>query len=202
MNVFEQFFSKQSGGEPAKKLLQKQHFPHRAPAFTPDLMAQDVFWKLIRKSYNKAGGDYKRQQQELTALLAAQLPVDCITFQNRFNDYVDQAYRRDLWGVAHIMQDGCSDDCFFDFRGWLISLGKERYHAVLENPEAITEVDYATDEVDWEGISWSAHAAYSQLTGKIMPSAPGNGGDPKGEQWKEEELPERFPAAWAKWAKR
>lgn len=195
MNIFEQFFSKEDKGKSAKK----PRPPHQAPPFTPELMEEGKFWRLIDRSYRKANGNYYLQQEELTALLLKELPVESLLFQNRFYDYLDQAYRWDLWGVAYIMQGGCSDDSFFDFRGWLISLGKELYYAVLENPEVITEVSYVTDEIDWEGISWSAHSAYSQMTGKIMPSAPGDAGDPKGKQWEEEELPERFPAVWAKW---
>ena len=35
----------------------------------------------------------------------------------------ERAYTWDLWGAAYVIEDGCSDDCFRDFRAYLISLG-------------------------------------------------------------------------------
>ena len=52
----------------------------------------------------------------------SRLEVDeIVAFDRFFLERVNEAYRTDLWEVAYLMNDGCSDDGFDYFRGWLIS---------------------------------------------------------------------------------
>jgi hypothetical protein len=39
-----------------------------------------------------------------------------------------------------VIEDGCSEDCFRDFRSYLISLGREAYEAALRDPDSLAPV--------------------------------------------------------------
>ncbi len=43
--------------------------------------------------------------------------------------------------VTTIMMNGCSDDSFDYFRGWLIAQGKDVYHAALRDPDSLVDVE-------------------------------------------------------------
>jgi hypothetical protein len=63
-------------------------------------------------------------------------------FIGHFYTFMDKAYRRDLKAAAYVVMSGCSDDCFMDFRKWLVTRGKSVYQAALENPDSLlTEYD-------------------------------------------------------------
>jgi Protein of unknown function (DUF4240) len=63
-----------------------------------------------------------------------------IGFQSRLNGLKWRAGRADLWGAAFILNGGCSDDGFNDFRGWLIAQGRTVYEAALENPDSLADI--------------------------------------------------------------
>ena len=48
-----------------------------------------------------------------------------------FDAKMDQAYSWPLWGAAYVINGGCSDDTFTDFRAALISRGRQAFEAQL-----------------------------------------------------------------------
>ena len=78
------------------------------------------FWRLIEQSKTESGGICTKQVAALTSILL-ELPADEIEeFDIIFYRFHAQAYRNDVWAAAYIMNGGCSDDGFLDFRSWLI----------------------------------------------------------------------------------
>ena len=120
------------------------------PGNGDELMDEEKFWELIAIANSKSDGDYEQLQEELGEELAKLSGEEIIHFDNRFSFYRGQAYTWDLWAAAYIMNGGCSDDCFMDFRGWLIGKGKETYFKALEDVESLAEIDYDMEEEEWE----------------------------------------------------
>jgi hypothetical protein len=166
-----------------------------------EMMQEDRFWEIIEKSKAKGKGDYELQQEMLFNELTKLDPKEVLAFESRFNDYDTKAYTWDLWAAAYIMDGGCSDDGFMDFRGWLIAQGKEVFMNALKDPETLIAIDHDMDEDDWEGIAYVAMDAYEQMTGQEMPISEDEteGEDVAGTEWEEEDLPAKFPKLWAKW---
>jgi len=81
----------------------------------------------------------------------------------------ERAYSWDLWGAAMVIEDGCSDDCFRDFRGYLISLGPDAYKKALVNPDSLASVVQDAEAGDWENADNVAPDAYSSVTGGDFP---------------------------------
>src|SRR5262249_54204564 len=109
--------------------------------------------------------------------------------------------RWDLWAAAYILQGGCSDDGFIDFRCWLISMGREVYDGAHADVESLASV--AADDpqyTSFEDFGRVAREVYEDRAGADMPAGTSpEPAEPAGERWEEDgdELRRRWPRLWA-----
>jgi hypothetical protein len=155
------------------------------------------FWALIADTREAAGNDTGRQSELLEQRLG-QLPAQQIADHQRIRHRLDErAYTWDLWGAAYVIEDGCSDDCFRDFRSYLISLGREPYEAALRDPDSLAPIVQDAETGDWENADSVAADAYESATEEDMPVDDSDlSGDPRGEPWDDEAedtLVQRYP---------
>ena len=196
MGLFDKIFGKKDIEESSNQS------PPKVPlGTTTELLDEDQFWKLIQRTISSSDGSYERQQAELKQALLELDAHSILKFDNRFRKHRGDAYNWNLWGVAYIMNGGCSDDCFSDFRGWLIGQGKELYYKALSNSESVVELSYEEGVDDWEGLSYVAMEAYQEKQGSRMPIGFQENFEISGESWEEEgdDLENRFPRVWKKW---
>ena len=96
-----------------------------------------------------------------------------------------------------MIEDGCSDDCFRDFRAYVISLGRGPYEAALRDPDSLAAVAQDAEEGDWENADDVAPDAYQSATGEDFPlDDSALSGTPRGEPWDDEDgdaLAQRYP---------
>jgi hypothetical protein len=170
-------------------------------------MDTSQFWKLIERSKVESGGVCHEQVDALTRILL-ELPAEEIEgFDAIFYRFHAQAYRNDVWAAAYIMNGGCSDDGFIDFRSWLIGQGEAIYTAALRDPESLVSVVESMHErtrggaplygYECQHLAYAAHNAYEQKTGHEMPQGSGSMPELVGEDWEDEDLPSMFPKLWA-----
>jgi hypothetical protein len=153
-------------------------------------MTKDRFWEIIAAS--REGFDPEdieaSQERQLLRLrdLLAQLPAEEVqAFDQHFCDRMREAYiparQRDkwgtpldgLWGVAFQMGGGCSNDCFLDFRSWLISMGREAFEAAVRDPETVyglveaaEDAEDVSDIIFFEGFQYVASRVWREKTGR------------------------------------
>jgi hypothetical protein len=168
----------------------------------PAYLDEPAFWRLVEDARRDAGGDTERQS-ELLATRLERLPAQQIADFGAIRHRLDErAYTWRLWGAAFVIEDGCSDDCFRDFRGYLISLGRRPYEAALKDPDSLAPVVQDAETGDWENADNVAPDAYKDVTGEDIPSGDSDlSGDPRGEEWDDEqqdELVHRYPALAAR----
>ena len=158
-------------------------------------MNKQEFWQIITNAKKESSGSYEIQQNLVLGQLLTLSLDDVVQFDHIYNEFMDSAYTWDLWAAAYIIQGGCSDDCFMDFRGWLISRGEEVYKKALINPETLSELNDLSEDTDWEGFGYLASTAYEQLTGEDIPADKSRRHpvEPHGEEWEEEDLPKLLP---------
>ena len=60
-------------------------------------------------------------------------------FHVAFAAHRDELYSWDLWGAAYLLMGGCSDDCFTDFRSWIVAQGQAYFEAVRSDPQALAD---------------------------------------------------------------
>ena len=157
------------------------------------------FWKILDTAYRADGPDHF---EALKAELDRLTWMDVIAFQARFDEAVAAANTIDMWGAAYLINGGCSDDGFRDFRAWLVGRGRHAYEAALKNPDSLAEV-LDGDPVDGFGLDAAAVRVYEAKTGmsdfyerlereeKDLPPPP-----PEGIDWDfedEAEMRKRFP---------
>ena len=158
-------------------------------------MNKEIFWKIMLDTKGKSGGEPSIQQELIEEKLNELSPDEIIEFDNIYHEFINKAYDWKLWGAAYVVNGGCSDDCFMDFRGWLIGQGEEIYSKALADPDSLSELDYLEADMDWEGYGYVAFVVYEEKKGKEMPinSASPHPAEPTGEEWEEEELGKLLP---------
>ena len=173
--------------------------PAQAPQAAADAPRMDdaAFWQLMADTRADAGNDTDKQSDLLEQRLR-HLPADQIAQFEQIRQGLDRrAYTYELWGAAYVIEDGCSDDCFRDFRGYLISLGRGPYEAALRDPDSLASVAQDAETGNWENADDVAPDAYEGVADEDIPTGDSEpSGDPRGEPWDDEqteELVQRYP---------
>jgi len=151
------------------------------------------FWALIKKS--RAAG-CEEHAENLSELLAKKPAREIVEFDRLFHARLHEAYRWDLWAVAHIVNGGCSDDGFEYFRCWLIGQGRDYFEAALLEPARAAAHAIPGEEAECEDLLYAAAGAYESVTGDDEMDYPRELGplEPVGQRWKASELEALFPA--------
>ena len=166
-------------------------------------MVEQRFWDLIDKSALDET-DSTVATQKLTQLLKDGGDEMIFGFERWFQTMQYRLFNYDLWAVAYLMQGGCSDDGFTDFRTWVISKGKAFVEKALQDPASVAEVPDPSDSEIWEIYAYTPIYAFEALHGKdaklpwdeIMVDVDRH--DVTGTPWDEDELEDRYPELWAR----
>ncbi|MCD6010413.1 MAG: hypothetical protein K0Q79_275 [Flavipsychrobacter sp.] len=169
---------------------------------TTDVMNDEAFWSIIHRSYEAAKGDYEEQQEQLEAELHKLTPQDIILFDNKFRQLCGIAYNWQLWGAIYIINGGCGDDSFNDFRDWIVAQGKDFYFRTIPDPATLVDVNREKLEVEWEGMGYIPTAVFEEITGEDMPAGFTENTEVTGTEWDEEndDLQKMFPKLWEKYS--
>jgi hypothetical protein len=158
-------------------------------------MKEETFWRLIEASKTETTPELSNQPEILRGMLETLPPEEIAHFGRMFRLLHRQAYHWNLWAAAYIMEGGCSDDGFTDFRAGLIGLGREAYYDALRDPNTLVRQSAHGVDFSQEGLLHCAEEAYSAAAGKPMPDLDIHDPDePAGDAWDEEDVAERYPA--------
>jgi hypothetical protein len=167
-------------------------------------MTIDEFWSIIERSRRRwdkkrRDGNMGRQVHDLRKLLSQFPPKEILSFARHLETAFDAACRWDLWHAAHIIGDGCSDDGFDYFRGWLISMGRSNYERALADVGSLAEVATApgVEYHCFEGFMAVPAEVYEEKTGKELAWKQARI-RPLGRRVPDTEFPTRFPKLWRK----
>lgn len=171
--------------------------------------APDDFWSLISESRRvidpkTAKGNMDRQAKRWMELLRGRSAEEVLAFDRIFEELSIRAYRWELWGAAYVIEGGCSDDSFTDFRAWLISMGRDVYEKALADPESLAEAASAphVESTFFEEFGYLTSKVYAEKTGGKRPEHAGlnHPKKPAGVEWKEDEaeLKRLYPKLWAR----
>lgn len=136
----------------------------------------------------------ERHQERLIRMLARRPVNDIVMFDVIFAHYMNIAKTWEMRAAAAIIAHEFSEEFFSDFRGWLVSRGKKKFHRVMRNPEYLAKLVSRRDTLDWVGYEACALEAYELKTGHELPAP----GAIKGKQWADEDLPAMYPRLWKK----
>ena len=128
-------------------------------------VSPDTFWTLIAEAKRVCGQDLNASAKWIEDQLLAMEPRQAQNFHDIFHAYLDLAEQYGLWTAAAVMERGCSDDGFIDFRAWLIAQGKEVYLAALRDPDSLADVE-PYGNCSFEALCYTGFSAYEMLTGR------------------------------------
>ena len=165
-------------------------------------MKRKEFWELIGTTHSASKGDPDRQAELLVYELIRLPEAEIIDYQEILDDLQAEAYIAELWEMAYILDMGCSDDGFMDFRAWLIGQGKDIFEKALADPNSLVDVVEVGQITKSMALLYVAQHAYELKAGsddatipsRIRPS-PQLKGTPSED---EAAILERFPRATTK----
>jgi predicted DNA-binding WGR domain protein len=142
----------------------------KKPIEKPDLDERGIFWRLIELSRKGSEGDPYAQLDNLRQRLMKLPEEELRSFDRIFWELMNESYHADLWGAAYIIKDGCSDDGFDYFRGWLIMQGEQPFTEALRNPDSLAPrarrgLEMGS-EFEFEEILGIAGSVYEAQTGR------------------------------------
>ncbi|MFB4317736.1 DUF4240 domain-containing protein [Actinomadura sp. 21ATH] len=143
-------------------------------------MRIDDWWDLIERARTAVGerADDRNRPDDplpgaLTDVLAALEPVEIIDFRLKAVEVADSAYRRPLWNAAYLIEGGCGDDGFMDFRDGLILLGRDTFTRAVVDPDSLADlpvvVRMSREESGWvgfESLGYPIEDAYRRSQGE------------------------------------
>ncbi|MFE1318561.1 DUF4240 domain-containing protein [Kitasatospora phosalacinea] len=135
-------------------------------------MDETGFWQLVDEAREAAAGDPDEQAEALVDRLLRLTPDEVLDFARQFEARFQRAYTVELWGAAHLLLDGASEDGFDYFRCWLIGQGRDVFEGAVHEPDALAELvpDFDEEEDgDAEELGYAADEAYERLTGLPLP---------------------------------
>ena len=121
-------------------------------------MPLDEFWAIIERARRKGAADEEQLKQNLIKELRKTSDSKLAQFQNRWLQLMADTYRWDLLAVFFQINEGCSDDGFFDFRDQLVAKGRPIYENVIRDPENL--VVYAEQESPLPLYWWDYEAHF------------------------------------------
>lgn len=190
------------------------------PGRTVRAMDREIFWEIVDAARERAGAGADARGAEddplpgiLTDLLVERLTADeMLAFVDVAGDLVHDAYAWPLWGAAYLVEGGCGDDGFMDFRDGLVLAGRATFERSLADPDSLADHPVVT-AMAGGGSAWFGYESLGSLVGDAWSRATGEDdegyraareetstghvrSEPTGEQWDfddDEENARRLP---------
>ena len=161
-------------------------------------MDEERFWAIVDGVHAKSPDDMEAKSEALRDAVAKLAPKDALAFRELFDAKMNQAYSWPLWGAAYVINGGCSDDTFMDFRSALISRGRAAFEKALADPDSLADEDLDEEKFFYEGYEYAVSEGVEKAVGRTVmkTSTPS---EPSGEAWDEETVAEQYPRLRAKY---
>ncbi len=155
-------------------------------------MTDTECWILIEQCHDMALNDMELKCR-LIREAVERLPDDSAADMVRFLDtQMSRCYTWPLWGAAYVMNGGCGDDGFHDFRACLISRGEAAVVKALKDPDSLADIAGDIESWFYEGYD----AAILNGAQAVLGTLPARGPfptEPEGEQWAEDTVADLYP---------
>lgn len=151
-------------------------------------MSIDEFWARIERIHRESEGVMDTKCERLERELTRLEPAEVVSFEEHFRRCDARAYSWDLWAAAYVMNGGCGDSGFSDFRATLISMGRDVFERALADPDTLADTELGGDDAFFEGFQYVANGVYMARTGDSIPVAAEVPSTPSGIAWNEDEV--------------
>lgn len=170
-------------------------------------MDESRFWELIDQTRDGTA-NVAEHADVLRKALESLSPDDIASFGQILENKLEELNHFDIWEVAYIINTGCGDDDFTNFRAGVIARGKDTFNIALQNPSRLGDLDNAEDLITGEDFwatymqAWSNKTRAPSNIGPEVTMAPASN-QASGEPFSEDEgcLSSKHPQLFAKYWK-
>ncbi|MEU4770036.1 DUF4240 domain-containing protein [Actinosynnema sp. NPDC023794] len=131
-------------------------------------MKIDDWWAVVERARAAVGdraGDRNHADDPLPDALTDELaklgPDGIVDWEITYVQVTDSAYRHPLWHAAYLVEGGCGDDGFMDFRDGLVLQGRDVFTRAVDDPDTLADVPVVRAMADEEGGGWLGYQAIS-----------------------------------------
>lgn len=163
-------------------------------------MDEMKFWTIIGSAHEQSNGDMDVKCELIRAALSKLPKDDARAFSGLFRAMMDRAYSWPLWGAAYVINGGCGDDTFSDFRASLISRGRTAFERALADPESLAAEDFDEDTWFYEGYQYAVTDGVEAAVGSAVNRESPHPDEPSGQAWDEDKVYELYPLLAEKFA--
>ncbi|MEU4805350.1 DUF4240 domain-containing protein [Actinosynnema sp. NPDC023587] len=144
-------------------------------------MEIDTWWGIIDRARTAVGdraddrdGADDPLPRALVDVLVGLTPEEIAAFAVTHVEVKDSAYRYPLWNAAYLIEGGCGDDGFTDFRDGLVLLGRDTFTRAVADPDTLADlpvvVRMGTGNKGWigyEAVGYLVKDAYRAVRGEV-----------------------------------
>ncbi|MCO8277223.1 DUF4240 domain-containing protein [Actinoplanes sp. TRM 88003] len=140
-------------------------------------MRTDDFWAVISRATADRPASPADVAKRAVADLATREPDEIVAWGRHLDKVMVASGTQDLWAAAYLINGGCSEDGFDNFRGWLIAHGRDAVARSVKSPDSLADVAVVRSAADSgavfeaEEVLSIAAEAYVQATGEELPAA-------------------------------
>jgi len=184
----------------------------------PRKIDQHLFWEIVRpgdqvlvsNSGRVSHHPERRPGDCPPALLVDEITGRLAEFSGNqirvFDKLLWEAMQRlnhyDVWALAFLLQDSCSDDAFEAFRAWVILQGREASDLALGEPVTFLSRIDVGGNMDGSSLLHAPAIAFDRRTGKALPMAKRPPAQVQGTPWREDLVEKTYPLLASKIAAR
>ena len=158
------------------------------------------FWGIVQHAHNQTNGDMDEKCEFIKNMISQLSKDDARAFANIFDSMMDRAYSWPLWGAAYVINGGCGDDTFSDFRASLISRGRSAFERALSDPESLAAEDFDEDSWFYEGYQYAVTDGVKAAVGSTVNRENPHPNEPSGHEWAEDKVYDLYPKLSEKFA--
>jgi len=147
------------------------------PGGTIVVMRTDDFWAVIDRATADRPGSPGEVAKRAIAELATRDPEEIVAWGRHLDKVMVASGKEDLWAAAYLINGGCSDEGFDNFRGWLIAHGREVLARSVREPDSLSEMP-AVQQAAINGAVFEAGEvltiaaeAHQEATGTELPAS-------------------------------
>ncbi len=128
------------------------------------------FWKIIDSARKDAEGDIEEMYDILVDELSEMKAEEIKGFDDTFWGLMKKSYKADLWAACYIINGSEDEECFDNFRCWLIAQGPKVFDAAIENADSVASVVKPDEDgeffAEFEDLQFAAPTAYEEKLGE------------------------------------
>ncbi len=155
-------------------------------------MNDTACWILVEACHATALNDMELKCRLVRDAVGALSEADAADFVRWFDATMARTYTWGIWGAAFVMNGGCGDDAFRDFRACLISRGEARVMQALEDPDSLAEVAGDIESWFYQGYDTAVLSGARSRLGAVADRTP-DPAEPAGEKWDEDTVNRLYP---------